>query len=300
MHQVIARPIPGASVELAPMLDGGSAGWCVATSRLGSGAGCGGSKTSTGPIFFESCKQSYSGNFANDKVDVIVLVKGEVAAVSVAGGRAVPTEFNSTLPSGFRAAAIELPGYKILAKRPGIIAKPIAARDPWSPCPRVIPLNASRKPIDRPGKAGAPLVLRLPRLHWEPPMMYQPNGPCGLSATSLPRETTVIEGTIAIRVKPLQGLIGHAFISCAETTYLYGGEHHLPAAILLDAMHPGAAPFGLPGMKPLSGHPSVFEAPPNLFARRVRNAWLVVEEEDNIGPTMPVELLEHLRAVIHL
>lgn len=100
--------------------------------------------------------------------------------------------------------------------------------------------------------------------------------------------------------KMLQQLLGHAFITCAETTYLYRDEHHLPTAVLLNAARPGAEPSGLPGMKPLAGHPLVFEAPPTRFARHVRGAWLVVEEEDNIGPSVPVELLEHWRATIRL
>jgi len=56
----------------------------------------------------------------------------------------------------------------------------------------------------------------------------------------------------------------------------------------------------MPGMKPLAGHPSVFSAPPNRFARRIHDAWLVVEEEDNIGPRVPLELLKRLRATVHL
>jgi hypothetical protein len=53
-------------------------------------------------------------------------------------------------------------------------------------------------------------------------------------------------------------------------------------------------------MKPLPGHPSVFEGPQDRFARRIRGAWLVVQEEDNIGPSVPLELLEHLHATVHL
>ena len=69
---------------------------------------------------------------------------------------------------------------------------------------------------------------------------------------------------------------------------------------MLDAAHPGVAPPNLPGMEPLPGHPSLYEAPPDRFARRIPGAWLVVEEEDNIGPTVPVELLERLHASLHL
>jgi hypothetical protein len=52
----------------------------------------------------------------DDKVNVLVLTRGDVTAVTVAGGAPIPTESNSALPAGLRAAAIELPGYRIVAK----------------------------------------------------------------------------------------------------------------------------------------------------------------------------------------
>jgi hypothetical protein len=73
--------------------------------------------------------------------------------------------------------------------------------------------------------------------------------------------------------------------------------------VLLDVSHPGSTPPSLPGMQPLAGHPGIFEAPGaegERAARRIPGAWLVVEEEDRIGLRVPVELLEHLRATIHL
>jgi hypothetical protein len=53
----------------------------------------------------------------------------------------------------------------------------------------------------------------------------------------------------------------------------------------------------------LAGHPGIFEAlgsSGRKAARRIPGAWIVVEEEDMIGLGVPVELLEHLRATIHL
>jgi hypothetical protein len=108
------------------------------------------------------------------------------------------------------------------------------------------------------------------------------------------------EGSVAIRIRPIPQLIGQAFISCVETSYVYMKEHEIPAAVLLDAAHPGSTPPGLPGMKPLAGHPSIFEAPPNRFARRIHGAWLIVHEVDSIGPRVPLELLERLYAKINV
>lgn len=282
-----SRPIPGVRIGLTPILDGGTAGWCIATmsnSRKGNGASCGGVRTSTGPIFGETC-------YGNVTANVLVLTRGDVAAITVAGGTSISTESNPVLPAGLRAAAIEVLGYRIADRL-------TPAGDPWSPCPRVTPLDAHGKPLDGQGRSGLPLAFRLPRRHWERPAR-PPRGVCQLTTTRLPRETVAAEGIVAIRARPFRKLLGHAFISCAETTYIYRNEHHLPAAVLLDAARPGAVPSGLPGMTPLAGHPSVFEAPPDRFARRIRGAWLVVQEEDNIGSSAPVELLEHLHATLH-
>lgn len=298
-HTVVSRSMPSVRVGLTPAL-GGYAGWCIAmttttTSRKHSGDVCSGAKTSTGPIFVVTCSGGERVSALKAHVVtayVIVLTRGDVAAVTVAGGKPIPTEANSTLPAGLRAAAIELPGYKI-------IPKSFTVGYPWLPCPRVTPLDANDKPIDRKGGSGSWLQVPLPRREWRPPER-PPSGVCQLAATRLPRETLAIEGTVATRVKPFPELVGQAFISCASTTYFYQDNHDIPATVLLDAAHPGVVPPGLPGMKPLAGHPGIFETPPDRFARRIRGAWLVVEEEDNIGPRVPVELLEHLRATVHL
>jgi hypothetical protein len=71
--------------------------------------------------------------------------------------------------------------------------------------------------------------------------------------------------------------------------------------VLLNASHPGATPPPLPGMKPLAEHRGIFYAPGcegETAALRIPGAWLVVEEEDDIGLKVPVELLKSLRATI--
>lgn len=56
-------------------------------------------------------------------------------------------------------------------------------------------------------------------------------------------------------------------------------------------------------MKPLAGHPGIFEAPGSegeIAARPITGAWLVVEEQDDIDLKVPVELLKSLQATIRL
>jgi hypothetical protein len=215
------------------------------------------------------------------------LTTSEVTAVSVDGGTPIPTTTNTTLPDGLRAAAVEVLRHNGL---PGH-------------CPRLTPLDAHDKPIRREGKPGTPQAFQLPgTLHWRTPAR-PPRGACELAATRLPRETVAYLGDVATRIKPYSGLLGGGFLSCVDTVYVNHEEHHLTTAVLLNAAHPGATPPPLPGMKPLAGHPGIFEAPGsegNVAARRIAGAWLVVEEEDRIGLGVPVELLEDLHATVHL
>lgn len=295
----VSRPVPNSHVLLVPELQGGTAGWCLATgyeTRTKGSSGCGQPPISTGPIVAESCEWNET------RVDDFVLTSREVAAVSVDGGAAIPTASNATLPDGLRAAAVEVlrhNGHSSVGLH----------------CPGMTPLDADGKPIRNTGKRAAKLrfASRLPGTkEWDRGVPGEhpgwnsrrpAHGACELRATQLPRETSARWGSVATVIRPERGLVGRALESCVDITYFYLGEHALTAAVLLDASHPGATPPPLPGMNPLAGHPGIFEAPGSegeRAARRVAGAWIVVEEEDGIGLRVPVELLEHLRATIHL
>lgn len=291
----VSRPAPNSHVLLVPELRGGWAGWCIATgyrTATEGGSGCGQTTTtSPGPIFDEAgCKESKAA------IQIYALTTSEVAAVSVYGGPPIPTTTNSTLPDGLRAAAVEVVRHN---------GKP-SIKETSEICPRLTPLDTRGRPIRGVGGPGRPQLVGLPgSLHWEAPAPIS-KGDCGLTVTRLPGQTKAVEGDVATRIgqiRPYRKLIGRAFISCMDTIYVYHREHHLTAAVLLNESHPGATPPPLPGMKALARHPGVFEAPGvkgERAARRIRGAWLVVEEEDRIGLRVPVELLERLHATIHL
>jgi len=283
----ISRPAPHGHVLLVAELHGGSAGWCLATATEDT-AGCGGGPTSTGPIFAEGGCDS-----GEDETNVFALATSRVRAVSVEGGPPIPTITNATLPDGLRSVAIEIRGQK--GQPPPDIRN--------GPCPRVSPLNAKLEPIHQQSRPGMPLRIQLPgALRWESPTT-PPHGACQLSATHLPPETSARWGSVATRIRPYPGLIGQALLSCVDIDYFYLEEHALDSAVLLDAAHPGATPPPLSGMKPLAGHPGIFQAPGSegeRVARRIPGAWLVVEENDGIGLQVPLNLLESLRATIHL
>jgi hypothetical protein len=277
----ITRPLPNAQVLLVPELQGGRVGWCMATIVGGAegSSGCGGSPVSTGPIIGEGCEQNES------RIDLFVLTTSEVKAVSAGGGPQVPTKTNPTLPNGMRAAALEVVRNKGLP----------------SGCREVTPLNASGVPIRGRGKRRIRLAFTLPDTrHWTEPRLPPP-GACRLTVSKAMHAMVAYSGEVATKVKPYHGLVGHALLSCLDTIYIYQEEHHLPSAVLLNAEHPGATPPPLPGMSPLVGHRGIFEAPGSegtVVARRIPGAWLVVQEEDGIGLSVPVKLLERLRATI--
>jgi hypothetical protein len=246
----------------------------------GASHGCGSvGTTSTGPIFVEGgCEGNGEASFE------YLLARSDVTAVSVDGGSPIATMTNPTLPDGLRAAAIELTGY--------------SGSEGRLVCSSATPLGSNGQPIAKRGRPGAPLAFFLPEKHWEAPAR-PPHGACELSATRLPPETAPYQGSVATTIKPFRDLVGQALMSCAGTVYLNREEHHLPAAVLLSASHPGAAPPPLPGMKPFAGHPGFFEAPSidgQMVARRIRGAWLVVGEANEIGLAVPLEILEQLRA----
>jgi hypothetical protein len=288
----VSRPAPNGYVRLVPELKGGWEGWCVATGYQTTTEGCGeATTTSTGPIIDEAgCAESETA------IHIYALTTSEVAAVSVYGGSPIPTTTNSTLPNGMRAAAVEVIRHN---GHPDI-------RGGGALCPRLAPLDARGVLVRSTERPGRPQLVELPDgLHWERPMRPS-KGDCGLTMTRPFGETVAIEGDVATQIgqiRPYRGLLGKAFLSCVDTVYVYHEDHHLTAAVLLSASHPGVTPPPLPGMRRLAGHPGIFEAPGSegeRVARRIPGAWLIVEEEDRIGLRVPVEILDCLRASVHL
>lgn len=296
---------------LVPDLDVGVAGWCLATgteTANGGSSGCGAPRTSMGPILAESCEESPTA------IHVYLLTRGQVAAVSVAGGRPIPTRVNRTLPDGLRAAAVEVlrhngePHLKFTR-----------------PCLQMAALDAAGNAIQGRRTRNPPLDATVPgaqlwNAHPDPgaeacmiakgesPSACElptrpPAGVCQLTAARLPAQIEARQGAVATDIRAYPNLLGQPLLSCVDTDYFYLGEHSLDSAVLLNAAHPGSAPPPLPGMKPLAGDPGIFEAPGcegELVGRRIPGAWLVVEENDEIGVRVPVELLDDLHATINL
>lgn len=259
----------------------GNAGWCMAAGNESSGGCGGGAGKPSKAIVAETCRG------AGSHVDVSVLTRGDAVAVAVKGGSPIATFTNATLPDGIRAAAIEV------SQRNRRI----------DGCPKVAAFDRHGDPIYSQRKHSLRLVRRLSHVRtWEPPER-QPDGACELTTQGLPSSFSVDSGGVATRVGPERGLVGQALLACADIVYLYNEEHHLNAAVLVDAAHPGTIAPQIPGMRRVAGHPGVFESPGaagQRVERPITGGWLIVEEEDGIGLRAPLEILERLHASVPL
>ena len=129
------HPARDTHVSLAPLIDGGYAGWCMQiVSRTVRGRdisrsrGClGPTASSAGPILYESCEAR------GEDPAVYVLTRADVDSVAIGRGTPVRTSTNSTLHNGLRVAALEADRYE--------------PRRSFTRCPPVTPLNARSNPI---------------------------------------------------------------------------------------------------------------------------------------------------------
>jgi hypothetical protein len=101
-------------------------------------------------------------------------------------------------------------------------------------------------------------------------------GVCELEQHGLPGLTPEWGSTIT-GIPAVTDYVGELFVSCVSTEYYLHGWP-MTAAVLLDARHPGAVLGPIPGARPVTGRPSTVDfAGASLSARRVGNAWLVIQ-----------------------
>ncbi len=249
------------TVMLLPALDAGNAGWCLLTLQAAELGGCpparGGYPIIAGTL-------SVSGS-AREAVGV-ELMSGVVSYVSIEGGAPLPTKAERVLPDGLRAV--------VWAKRG------VSPQSPSFP-PRPTPLNKHGQVLRQtsygPSRSnGGSLLIEVPSNKVHDPGDPAP-APCVIKAPHL--SGLVIQGARVVgTIKAYGGLIGEAFLACANTEYTLAGWP-MGASILVDAAHPGVVSPPLPLMRAISGYPSVFEGPGQLgsqIARRIRGGWLVV------------------------
>ncbi|HEY3829480.1 MAG TPA: hypothetical protein VGL57_09815 [Solirubrobacteraceae bacterium] len=266
-------------ITITPSLKAGTIGWCTSIHfrdvpslrAQGGETGGGGCPTSTpalgSPLFAPSSERGPGLWY--------VLSAPRVAAVRVANGPTVLTRADARLPYGFRAAVFEL-----------------SARAFAHGAPRVTALDSAGQAIPGSFYEAPP---REPARYWQSPQR-ELQGRCPLTA----RRGSGVRpglGEVLTAIVPDPGIIGHGYLSCVEVGFRF---HHvwLTAAVLLDAKHPGELPAALPDMHPVPGAPGVLDRsgpfrPEGFSARRVGDAWLVVQGEASVSQR--VQALRALR-----
>jgi len=319
------RGVPGApthySITATPDLNGGAVGWCLqdhfyfAQGRYSGGGGCGhiqladtaivgvnaGSGSSLiGPLDRRSSVLHYASYS-----DLVYMTTARVAAVRVSPTLTIRTRADPQLPDGYRiAVAIHESITSVLAgQRP--------QRRSSSPNPfAVVPLDGAGRPI--PSHLAPFPPPREPGAFWQaqptsgvgpqPTLHRPPAGACEIDTSAL-RGIELFFGSVVQHIRGVPQLTGRTYLSCAETQFGY--RNGVDAAILLDAQHPGSAPAPIPNAAPVPGHPGIVDEPASdigtgkaLTARRVGNAWLVIETGGTVA--YRVNVLGHLAACVHL
>jgi hypothetical protein len=279
------------AIDMSPYLNAGETGWCVgviSTDRRrfrGWSEGCGGDPGA--PIVAES----FGAPEAHHPTLDWAITTAAVAAVRF-GDHLVRTRSDPRLPSGFRAAVeIVAPGH---GPGPAIVREVIRLHGPHGP----VEVESHPRPVEALDAHGKGIRYPMPRalrpgdtpswfektVYWAPPQA-PPNRPCAIHSQPLSGPEPQW-GSVATAVRPIAGVPASAFVSCADTEF-YWQHWPLEAAVLLNAAHPGNQPAAFPQMKPVSGHPGVFDAPGgvqgHLTGRRIDGGWLVVQGGDGLA-----------------
>ena len=250
-------------ITVSPSLVPGSqaAGWLAAISYrdpktgqiVGGVEGGGGYPTTSKELFQGTAVDGMGGSSiggAHGQQVAFVITGPDVAAVRVAG-RTVQTFTSSQLPDGDRAAVFMVP----IGPQP----------------PAAVPLNAAGHVLPNP----LPATVGYPGSAWTAPQSPAP-GACELSSS---RPDLIAQGGRTVSsIEPLPGAQGQLFISCVNTQYEFNG-FPLDVAVLVDAHQPGQDLTSIPGADAINADGTIVDDEAiGLTARRVGNAWLVVQD----------------------
>jgi hypothetical protein len=289
------RPLPSSNYQywVTPTLVGGQATVDVSVQYGGGGSSCvGGCADYVGrgaPIGIIASAPSLSSPVGlNVSANVILFVAPDVAAVRVGSLGTAAAKPGSGLPAGDKIVAYVLPR----AAHP--------APYPWRRPAQLTALNSNGRPLTTPPILGSASPRRI--TNWTTTA-----GACAVSA-SMPGLVD-IQRYVAQSIPPVPASDPAPFFSCLEDKYALGPAR-FNVAILLNAHHPGQPPAALWNTTRVPGHPGIVEIapppqyPPNqdtsapLYARRVGNAWLVVQARPGFAPNpSPVERTEVLNSL---
>lgn len=308
------------SIHVTPSLPSGTSGWAVWTVYRGpafgggpGGGGGGGYPTPAQPIFQGSGVFPWGfqpGQIKGDSVGFVV-TGPQVAAIRI-GDRTIRTFTSYQLPVGDRAAVFFLgakaptplagwrPGQPINSRMRIPIPGPSGLRWTSVATTAVLPLDSTGHIL--PTAAASPDYGYVRGWHyWQAPSAVTPRihespyhgatrphpGICELSQRRLPGLTAVWGSTITT-LPTVNDYVGELFVSCVSTEYYFNGWP-MAAAVLVDARHPGAILGPIPGARRVPGDGDAVDfAGASLSARRVGNAWLVVQGGYNTAQRVTV------------
>lgn len=211
-----------------------------------------------------------------------------MAAVRISPTLTILTRADPQLPDGYRFAVVVEP-----KRRSG----PVAGSGPWpvaalSRSGHVIP--ARFVPAER--ETAVPWQRHHGRstLGQRARRSTPPPGACEIDPRGLSR-ATLYYGSVVVHVHPSGRLEGDPYLSCAYMQLYYRG-YTVQIAVLLDARDPGRVPALLPGSAALRSQPGTVNDPARsgqqpITARRIGNAWLVVESINRKGSSSLSERL---------
>jgi hypothetical protein len=240
----------------------------------------------SGPIVLESW-YGRSSTYATPVNEAIVLTTSEVASVAIEDRSPVVTRANPLLPDHMRAAVVELrggSGGSLL----GITAPPPFPRSHFAA------FDAKGRLLKQSRAVGLPLEFLEPSRSWAGAAVPS-FGACDYGVRGLPG-LQYRGGSVMTKVRSHKNIRGREFIDCVQAAYLLE-NWPLEVNVLLDAAHPGSAPPGLPAMRPIVGHPGIFEWSGGTVAmvgRRISGAWLLVSKGKTLRQRLL--LLDHIRA----
>jgi hypothetical protein len=301
-------------IVVTPVLAAGSAGWNSFTSlsfhgRFSSGGGGGGGyPTNQMPVFGGGGSPNMSGQ-AEQKVEYL-LVGPQVGAIRV-GKNTIKVRRARTLPVGDGAAVFFAPAN---APDAGVIGAFGDTAQQLRQHLRITLIGWDGNPITISGRLGGSAERprfwqthpnsrncrqitrdRAGHFHSRPcssaGIPRRPlQGACQLVQHGLPALTPEW-GNVVTYIAPIPNAVGEVFSSCVNTTYYLHGWP-LAAALLLDAQNPEHTLGPLPGAQKVAGHPNLVEVPTHgwgdITARRVGNAWLVVQGGYTTGQRLEV------------
>jgi len=220
-------------------------------------------------------------------VRYLLVTTGRAAYASVDGGPQIPLQPAVGPPYELRAALYEVPGVteREVRGRERRLRIEVKLTDATG-APLAEPTNATVRP-------NPALETRI----WEAPARPA-RGLCSIGAGRFPG-LRALSGSVISVLRPVTGVVGRRWLTCATTAFSYRGGPTLEAWVLLDGTRPGRRPDDIASMTPVAERPGFLQARPGeavAVARRIRHGWLLVR--GGTGLAQCLSLVAHLHAAV--